>query len=194
MSPTKKITTSLIVDKLNRIIAVDDKWLDEAELGNAEDKLQPEKIMEHFLADYIQDDNTTMYVEAILALCRLRNEKVYRPYRCDSPTHKRFMELELIPQSLGQVKMVHYLLKEEAFENEVTIEDIGKSLKSKQKTNANKATRSYYLRCSMCNALKAPDSEEWRDPGEISTPNLNHFKVIHTVCKNCSQTPWKRRN
>lgn len=183
----KSLTTSLVVDKLNRIVAVDDQWLHEAEKGQAEIELVPENILENFLADFIQDDNTTMYVEAILSLCRLRNERIYRPYRCDSPTHQRFMELELIPMQQGQVKMVHYLLKEVPFSTPITIEDVSKDSTPVTQTG-------YYLRCSMCNSLKAPGQQEWKDPSEIGSVNLSHFRVIHTVCEHCANVSWKRRS
>lgn len=189
------MTTSLVVDKLNRIVSINDEcWMEQAKLGNAEEALQPKNVLDAFLSDFIRDDNTTMYIEAVMSLCRLRKEPIYREYRCDSPTHKRFMELELIPKENGHIEMVHYLIKEEPFDAEVNIIDIASKKNELEKPKTANKHRNYYLRCSMCNALMPPDSTEWIEPGELVKGTEGPFKVIHTICNKCSSTLWNRRN
>lgn len=191
----KKRTTSLVVDKLNRIISVDDEcWLEQAKLGNAEEALQLKNVLNNFLSDFIRDDNTTMYIEAVISLCRLRNETIYREYRCDSPTHKRFMELELIPKEYGHIEMVHYLIREEPFDDEVNIIDMATEQDNTETAKSSNKPRKYYLRCSMCNSLMPPDSTEWMEPGELIKHSDGPFRVIHTICDKCSSTLWHRRN
>lgn len=182
----KTITTSLTVDRNNCIVDIGDGWEEQAKLGHAEIALKRETVISNYLCDFIQDDNTTMYIEATLSLCRVRKETLYRPYRCDSPSHKRFMELELRPLTNNQVQMTHFLLKEEPFQTAIVIDDI-------TKTTTNKAASNYYLRCSMCNSVKAPQSDEWQEPETIPEEKKPHLKVIHTICEKCKGTIWHKR-
>lgn len=191
MSMSREFTTSLTVDNANRIVDLGDSWLLTAEEGGGANLtvLQPNRLLNCFLSDSIKDDNTIMLMESLLSVCRLRGETLYREYRCDSPTHKRFMEIELIPFEDGHVQMNHYLLREEAFDKPVKFDFAYRPTEAIPKT---------YFRCSMCNKLSLTNSEhsdEWEEP-EVFTQqhSLEKSMIIHTVCKACRSTVMSRKS
>lgn len=176
---------SLTVDRFDRIIAVSSNWEDVALQGHAEDSLGLTLVVGKSLRQFIRGDDTRMYTEASLKLCRLRNEMLYRQYRCDSPTHKRFMKLELVPLPDKTVQMNHFLLKEEPFANPVNIED----MTEEPQTVSDGIIK--YVRCSLCNALKPVGSQQWIDPDKLSAEAASDVKVIHSVCPNCKVKTWQ---
>lgn len=188
---TKKKTTSIVVDKNNFIVGLGDGWNEEAQKGKALQALAFDKVLEHRLSSFIKDDNTVMYIEACLSLCRVKKETLYRSYRCDSPTQKQFMELELVPLEQGKVQMNHYLLKTEDLERPFYVEDVTNKIDKKQKP----LKRNYVLRCSMCNSIKPPNQDEWIElTAYLKMPQAKtHEQVIHTVCEKCKNKTWEVR-
>lgn len=184
----KRVTTSLVVDRRNTIVALGSGWAHEAALGEAEQSLAESRVLGKSLAGFIRDDATVMYVSTYLELCRLRSEVIYRGYRCDSPTMKRFMEVELTPANDGSVTMTHYLVREEPFECEVHIKDVSRA-------HGTAPQRGFLLRCSMCNHLREPGTAIWLAPEVLREPHGadNPLRVIHTVCEACQDTDWRRR-
>lgn len=183
----KPITVSLTVDRFDRIIAVSDNWDEVAQQGKAKTSIQNNQVLGKEFNSFIRDERTRMYFDASLKLCRVRNETLFRTYRCDSPTHKRFMELELVPLPNKSVAMNHYLLKEEPFANLIEIEDV------EDKQNPFHAGIFQYVRCSLCNALKPVGSHEWLEPATMVTEHAQQFKVIHSVCPDCKAKVWRAR-
>lgn len=177
---TAKVELSVTVDRFNKIIALSDNWLQVAEQGHAEVSLQQDKVIGKELDQFISNDTTRMYIDSCLKLCRLRKQTIYREYRCDSPTHKRFMELELTPLAEGVVVMKHTLTWEEPFEQRVDIKEAASINLSPQ-----------YIRCSMCNRLKQPQSDNWVKP-EVLKPQ-HPLAVIYSVCPECMNTLWQTR-
>ncbi|WP_127470172.1 hypothetical protein [Thiomicrorhabdus aquaedulcis] len=179
---------SLVVDAQNCIINVSNSWEPLAVQGGAGDSLQANKILGLPLKDFIQSDITWMAVETALKLCRLKRQPLSKPYRCDSPTHQRFMQMDLIPLqpfSTGLVKMQHGLLKEEPFKKPLYIQDM---TASQGKTSL----PHLILRCSFCNSLKNPKLGFWQTP-EIFEHNQTieqPLQVVHTVCPSCKEARW----
>ena len=177
-------TVVLEVDADNCIRQVSESWTQVARAGGAEIELATDRVLGKPLHQFITSDTTRMYVEASLKLCRLRQEVLFRPYRCDSPTHKRFMELQLTPLEQGAVEMKHFLLREEAFEQPLHLEEVT------QQKNRSAGT---CLRCSFCNRLKPLEQHEWMPPEELHQSYISPLKVIHTVCPDCKGQVWQPR-
>lgn len=87
-----------VVDRNNRICEIGEGWEDAARTGGAEGVLSRDVVLNTPIELCMHDDNTQMFYDAVFKLCRLRNEKMWREYRCDSKTHKRFMRVTLIPE------------------------------------------------------------------------------------------------
>jgi hypothetical protein len=94
-----------------------------------------------------------------------------RPYRCDSPRVKRFMEMRAVAQDGGALRVEHRLIAETAMAVEVAPRELPG------------AGRADFLRCSICNRLKTPGGEDWREPDQVGV--LGSLRVVHTVCKDC---------
>ncbi|MBN2644681.1 MAG: hypothetical protein JXR59_04315, partial [Desulfuromonadaceae bacterium] len=118
--------------------------------------------------------------------CRLRNEPLTRDYRCDSPTHQRYMRVTLYPEGDGSILMKHETLREVPFSHPVVIRDM-----SRESPAPAQIASARVLRCSMCNRLKLKEAETWSSPETLSEHETKTFHVIHTVCPDCRSTIWK---
>lgn len=178
----KKLTTALVLNRDNLIVDLDGSWSGLARANGAESSLAEEKVLHQPLAKFIEDDNTRMYIAASLSLCRLKKQILYRSYRCDSPTHKQFMELELAPLEEGKVRMSHFLLRTEPFDEPVQFNAVDLS------KNQSKAVK----RCSLCNRIQPVGSNSWQEP-EVFFKEKVDVMTIHTVCPECQNTIWQIR-
>jgi hypothetical protein len=175
-------TVTVTVDADNHIIGLSSNWEAVAEAGDAAASLASHKVIGQPLHEFISSDTTRMYIEACLKLCRLRNSSIFRPYRCDTPTHKRYMELQLTPLAHKAVEMKHFLLKEEPFETPLHFEDISHDAHALPQL----------LRCSMCNKVRPIQGEHWSAP-EHYQPVKHSTPVIHTICPDCNALVWQKR-
>lgn len=171
----------LVIDKKNKIIAIGGEWDSAAKQGNAVESLAEDKVLGKSIESFLGGDVTQMYYDAVFKLCRLKNETIVREYRCDSPTHRRYMKMVLTPLEDGSIQMTHETLKEIPFENEVTIVD-----KTLEKNFMSVHTK----RCSICNRLLYPNSNKWVSPEELSEEKPLYVKVIHSVCEDCKNINW----
>jgi hypothetical protein len=168
------------IDRKNTIIEIFDDWENAASVGNAQNLINPKRVIGNPIFKYIGGDSTKMYYDVIFQKCRLLNKEHKIDYRCDSPTHKRFMQMHILPLNNGQLSIVNYLLNEEAFINAVFIEDV---------TNTKK---SHIMRCSICNKLKLRINSDWIAPGTLAQKEEQNFAVIHTICPSCKKIDWRR--
>lgn len=171
------------VDADNRIVWLSSNWDEVAEQGQAGKQLAEAKVLNQPLSRFIADKATWHYYEYCLNLCRTKQQVLVRSYRCDSPTHKRFMELQLSPLDQDWVEMKHLLVRSEPFEFPVNIHDV-----TQQSTEPYRFTR-----CSLCNRLKDQESERWQTPDSFGDKFVQPVKVIHSICPDCQKTPWQAR-
>lgn len=184
----KTFQVSLIVDRHDVIESVSSSWTAVAEQGGAAESLLPDKVIDRPLAVFIRSDSTRMYIESCLKVCRLKQQVLFREYRCDSLTHQRFMELQLTPLDNLAVEMKHFLLREVPFAKPVRLKDV-----SDQPEGQPKGLPHRFVRCSMCNSLKAVGSHHWVAPENLSQPLAVPIPVIHSVCPACLNKIWQKR-
>lgn len=173
----------LVLDVHNHIIEVSDSWDASAKAGNADSRLSASAVVGQPIDQFISGDSSLMYLESALKLCRLKKHTLFKTYRCDSPTHKRFMEMELQPLENGQVKISHYLIREEAFESPLYLKDVTRTA----------CAQDLVVRCSMCNQLKKPGTQTWLPPEEFKASQEAPLNVIHSVCPACQVAIWSYR-
>ncbi|HEY9016956.1 hypothetical protein [Thiomicrospira sp.] len=173
-SHRNELTMQLDAD--NRIVYVSSNWEEIAEQGQARQSLAEAKVLNQPFSQYVADQATRLYYENCLTLCRLKKKTLTRAYRCDSPTHKRFMEMQLTPLENGWVEMKHFLVRSEPFKFAVNLHDV-----SHQQPN-----QSYqFTRCSLCNRLKDQASDDWKTPESLGELGKQPLNVIHTICPQC---------
>jgi hypothetical protein len=169
------------IDQDNRICAIGEGWQAAAEQGRAARALDPERVLGMDLGDFVYSDVTLMYYATVFRLCRLRGEPISREYRCDSPTHRRYMRVTMIPRSDGRIILEHETLREEPFPHRVGVRDI----------TGQETAPAPWLRCSMCNRLQRPGESTWEEPQAVASERAVELPVIHAVCPACQQTDWR---
>ena len=139
------------------------------------DDVQTDRFIGLPLGACIQDDATRMSVEVMIKSSHQRQACLILPYRCDSPTAKRWMVSHFIPLSGRQTQIDHYLLREEPFEKVIDFSFI--RLRSSR--------HHYCKRCSHCNRVKY-QHQDWLEPEEFAKHFApSDFAVIHCVCGDC---------
>lgn len=181
MSAKQNNLVVVIINKNNIITSVSTNWNAVATEGKAIESLENKKIVGQSIESFFGGDVTKMYYEAVFTLCRLKNETITRNYRCDSPTHERYMQMTLIPFEEGIIEMNHETIKEVPFKNNVNIKYIKNDLYN---------STAYTKRCSVCNRLLYPDTNNWVFPETLNQKEPLYIKVIHTVCSNCKKRNW----
>jgi len=173
---------TLSIDKKNVITDVGGAWIQSATTAHSLNALQPKKIIGKPIEKFLGGDVTQMYYDALFKICRLKTETITRQYRCDSPSHQRFMQVTLSPRDDNSIDMLHETLKEIPFKNSVTITDID--------CQTNHTIKKYIKRCSICNRLLNPATNKWEFPEEINQDAPVDVFVMHTVCPECQKRNW----
>ena len=172
------------IDKDNRIISVDEGWEYASIIGGAKDSLEKNKIIGHFINDYISDEATQIYYDGIFKSCRLNQEVITNEYRCDSPSHQRFMKTTFTPHKNGNITLFNETLYQVPFQQKLFIEDKTKDI-AESSSNIMK-------RCSICNRLISHNNLKWIEPKMIVEKENLHIDVVHTVCSDCKSKIAKK--
>ncbi len=165
-----------VVDKSDIIIDVDDWWLAFAKENNA-DELNRTSVIDQCLWDFIVDEPTRSLYQVVHAHVRATETPVTIPFRCDSPTLQRHMELTVHPHVSGQLR----------YESRVVRVVPQATLSTLRR--AQKRSLSFLTMCSFCKrSLIEPSG--WLDLADISlTLHLFDQEVVpqlrYTVCPEC---------
>lgn len=161
------------LDANDRIVAVGGDW-NEFALANDAEGLLAERVIGSAIFDHVSGDVSVMFLRTLLNGARTLQRPTKRPYRCDSPGLKRFMEMVVEPDVHAEVTVHHRLLRTE-------------SLKAMFRFAVRQGAAPLATRCSMCNRLKV--GGQWQEPevawaegllaAERTTP------VIYGVCPDC---------
>lgn len=165
------------IDHLDRIVRVGPFW-DQFLLDNdGGGECSSSEIQGKSVWEFVLGDPTRIWLNTLLSLARLRKSPVERPYRCDSPHVRRFMQMNIIPEETKLVRMEHILVREE--QRVVTVEI----------HLAPRVAENLYRRCSICcrvdfgGTWTEPDNppESWGDAP------LRPLQVIYAVCEECQR-------
>ncbi len=175
------------LDDDNIIRRVDDHWDQAMDSQNWSDRASANRIVGKLLSEFICDDVTRMYVATMIESVRVIPHTSFRPYRCDTPDMKRFMQMIITPEENGWIRVSHQLLRTEPLRKPVTFTTTPqisplRQLKNNQTIN--------FVRCSICNRLQRYGNwdHSWHEvdffaiPGHASEEPL---KVLHSVCPDC---------
>lgn len=156
------------------IVNVAPGWESFAQQNNAPE-LDARRVIGRNLLSFVHGDVTRMYVRTLIQSARLLRKPLVRPYRCDSPDHRRFMEMCLTLENSGLLRWEHRMVRSEPLARRLEFQVASKLPR-----------RRGVVRCSMCNRLKS--SHGWAEPdaGEIlDLPDGGTIPVIYGVCPNC---------
>jgi hypothetical protein len=171
------------LDECDRITEVNHNWKRFA-LENGGENLIAEKVIGRSLRDFISGDITRMFVSALLQSTRMTGRERTVTYRCDSAEVKRYMAMDIVPVSSGELISRHRVLRE----LKLPVAMPFSAIKSGEKT--------LIKRCSMCNRLAKEGSppvepEDAERLGWLGSPA--NALVIYFVCKNCAEMVTRTR-
>lgn len=167
------------VDQHDIIRKVDDYWDNTLEDSTAK-RVKSAEIIGKSLFNFICDDITRMFTRTMLESARLLMQPLCRPYRCDSPTEKRYMQMTVVLESDGLVKVAHELIKTEPIFKPVSFKTAGSSPTVFQTGS--------HIRCSICNRVRLAGSDSWQEVDslvEISSFE-GSMQVVYGVCSDCT--------
>lgn len=167
------------VDARNRISFVDPGWLSFASENQAAE-LTESAVVGQSLWDYIQGVEIRHLYELIFREVRANGREIEIPFRCDSPTRRRFMRLRVVPLEAGELSIVSLLVREE--------ERPHVALLDAQAPHAD----AFVTICSWCKRVNA-NKDRWIEV-EAATSELDLLgsepppRLTHGVCPSCETT------
>lgn len=168
--------TEYRIDPQDRIIQVSSSWNTFA-LQNEGESCLSAQIHGKPIWNYIHGDMTRMWFHSLLAYVRLRPEPIERPYRCDSPEIKRYMNMVVIPQDNGDILLQHHFLRIEPRANPIHFQVPQSRIHS-----------DYQKRCSICGRVQ--QDGVWMEIENADSSRMNRGNVLHVfygVCESCQR-------
>ncbi len=168
---TDTILLEFSVDANNVIIAINGSW-DEFADANDAPQLKKQHVVGKSLFDYISGNVTRQFVQKLLDIVRQKNTSACFDYRCDAPNLRRYLQMRLMANERGEVRISNYQLHTEPRVAPIFF------------IRSNQRDRHTRVRCSICNLLK--QAEQWveaesllKDKEPLTVP------VIYGVCPQC---------
>lgn len=170
------------LDALDRITHVNRAWLSFA-VENESDALTPEAVLRRPLWDFIADNETRHVYRMILSRVRSSGKEVRLPFRCDSPSIRRFMEMEISPLPEGAVEFKCRLLRAESRPSVGLLDP------------AADRSGEFVQICGWCKRIRL-DTGEWVETEE-AVKRLDLFgakklpRLTHGICPDCHRVAMK---
>jgi len=92
------------LDRRDRIVALNDDWLDFARENGAA-HLTRASVEQQSLWNFVTGPETQSIYEAILQRVRFAQIAMHFSFRCDSPDRRRFMQMDVSPLSNGGIRI-----------------------------------------------------------------------------------------
>jgi hypothetical protein len=92
------------IDAQNRIVFLSQEWLDFAKENQMAEELTAENLLGKDLQQFIDGWETAHLYELIYQRVRTDAREIRFPFRCDSPTMDRFMEMRISPQEKDDIE------------------------------------------------------------------------------------------
>lgn len=159
------------LDQHERIVDVNRHWLDFAQENGAE-WLTRSAVIGKRLWDFVSGPETCAIYEILFSRARSQRRIVRVPFRCDSPTERRFMEMQIVPAHNANLLIVNRI---ERFEARPAI---------------NPPAIAGLLRlCSWCKRVQLP-SRDWAEievAAEVFGAALTSTppQLSHGICPEC---------
>ena len=167
------------LDANNCVVAVSEYW-DVHAMMYQTPSLLAKNIIGKALDSQISGDVTQMFTDTMITSARVQSKSLTRRYRCDSPTHKREMEMVLTPMANGHLRVAHQLIAEQPWK-------YSKVIRTQSALSTGRSSKKL-KRCSMCNRLL--EDHEWlsQDDYLVRHPELaqTELSVYYGICPECN--------
>ena len=166
------------VDAQNRIMFVNHAWLDFAQENKAPE-LIAERVLGRELDAFIADWETRHLYEIIYERVRQAGRTFYLPLRCDSPTRRRYLRMEISPLPLAGME---FSVRVERMEERSPILLLDDSVEH---------SKEFVVICSWCKKIEV-GAGRWAEI-EDATEKAEIFgaappSLTHTACPDCLAT------
>jgi len=164
------------LDATDRIVWVNDAWLAFARENDAA-ALAAETVLYRPLWDFITNTEVQHLYGLIFDKVRSTGSVVTLPFRCDSPTRRRFMELVVGPEPQQTLNLASRLLWEEPREPVALLEA------------ARPHSERFLTICSWCKRVLLAHGQ-WAEV-EVAMRSLDTFqepvlpRLTHGICPSC---------
>ena len=164
------------LDSHNCIVQVNDAWCSFGK-DNGWDTHSGKGIVGHELAQFVAGWDVMNLYDAVFDHVRTSRMAAVIPFRCDSPTTRRYMELEITPQPEGHLGLVGRLIRS-VDHPYIPLLDL------KKKRNGQ-----WLHICSICRRIRLADGT-WREIEDDTTdpyivPATGLPALTHGVCEDC---------
>ncbi len=167
------------IDSTDTIISVSENWLVFAEANAWSGHLRPENVLGHRLWDFIQGFETQHLYEELFRRVRGGMSSQAIPFRCDSPSERRFLELRIEKLADEQIEITSKILRTEPHSAiSLLSADTSRSM-------------AFVTICSMCKKIKV-SPRQWAEIEEALI-ELRLFQadempqLTHGICPSCYQ-------
>ena len=164
------------IDLSENIVDVSADW-ERFALDNGGRGIEARQVLGRSLLSFVHGDVSRMFVRTLIQSARLLRRPLVRPYRCDSPTTRRYMEMRLSLDDSGLLRWEHRTVRTEPMQHALhfTVQQQGRPL----------ARPGRLVRCSMCNRVKA--GQDWGEADQVFThaEDDREILVIYGVCPDC---------
>ncbi len=167
------------IDGNDRFVHVNKEWDQVAHVNHASELLG-HVIVQHSLWDFIVDRETRMIYGMMLERVRKFLETISFSYRCDTPTQRRFMQMELQPRENDSVRFVSQVVRKEDRPYTPLLDPL--VVRSKE----------FITICSWCKQVELADGR-WVEVEEaVEAMKLFHAvelpQLSHGMCASCADS------
>lgn len=166
------------IDGRDRLVYFNDAWNRFARLNQA-GHLAEASILHSSLWDFVVDRETRLIYEMLFDKVREQAHGLTFSYRCDTPTQRRFMRMELLPQDGQSILLLSRVISAEERDYTPLLDPA--MVRSKE----------YLTICSWCKRVELP-AGGWVEV-ETAVEQLNLFgapmlpQLSHGICADCVQ-------
>lgn len=147
------------IDHNDRIVALNADWDTQAAEGDGGPRCTTAAIIGRPLMDFLAGDATRMFMRSALQAVRLLGQTRRLPYRCDSPSDRRRLEMVMSPLPGGGVRIEHVLVEQ-----------------TPRLPGLQRLARAGHMAggwcCSQCLSVKLMGASEWQPPETLDTTLL----------------------
>ncbi|MBD3233571.1 MAG: hypothetical protein GF315_07585 [candidate division Zixibacteria bacterium] len=133
-------------------------------------------LIGHSLWEFIKNEETVHIYRTLIHRIRNENRNVIYPFRCDSPSRRRFMEMHILPHKGKSLEFRSRIIREEhrPFQRFLDIDE--------------PRNDSFIVMCGWCKAVATKDG--WAQIEEaVDILKLFEMQILpeisHGICKEC---------
>ena len=164
------------LDQDRHIVDVNDSW-NKFALDNEAPHLERNQVLNRPLWDYIADAETRHVHRVLMERVTNKQSILEVPFRCDSPSVRRFMQMKIVPNDEGAVT---YNCKVERIEHRAPVQFL-----EQKKWREKKLLRM----CSWCKKVDVGDNIWLEIEAAVEKLQLLERKILpeisHTMCDEC---------